>query len=498
MRKGMITMLDTLFIHACLITQDAKRQIIPDGLLGVQEGHIVRVSPMGPDPLPAAKEIFDCHGGIVMPGLIDGHGHAGHPMTKHISTDTLNYWGRCAERIYFFYSTPDFWYYDALLSAMERVRFGVTTGISVIANEPRADSLAIVQAHLRGYRQVGSRTIAGVGPGSNHWPKPLAQWDGHALHRTTATWEEYLENTEVLLRTEHRANKDRQRIFVTPFTIVPSLPTWGRCAPEIADHLTDFDRRQLHAVKTLAHKYDTSIHTDAFGNGIELMASCEDALLGENVLLQHCYDLNPREVALLAQTHTNVGHSPEQSNHYCPFTELLQAGANAIITSDGNGPRVTFDLFEHMRRAQDLEMLRLGRPDCLDAQTLLDSVTVHAAKALRMDAQIGSLETGKRADLLLLDPESPHLRSARSPLELCVYAASGLDVHDVMVEGEFLLRSGHFTQVEEETVLQKADELAKKTIEQAGLTRFICQAPAFDTLYQTFTSAPIPPPTREP
>lgn len=487
-------MLDTLFIHGCIVTQDAERRIIPDGMVGVKDGAIVQVGSMEDAPLPKAVEVLDCRGAILMPGLVDGHGHAGHPMTKHISSDSLSYWGRCAERIYFFFSTPEFWYYDALLSAMERLKFGVTTGISVIANEPRADSLEIVRAHLKGYEEAGARTIAGVGPGSNRWPKPLARWDGEKMCRTTATWEEYMENTEILLQTEHLGNGGRQRIFVTPFTIVPSIPTWGRSTPETADHLTEFDRKQLRAVKALARKYDTSIHTDAFGNGIELMACCEDALLGENVLLQHCYDLNEREVELLARTHTNVGHSPEQSNHFCPFTELLQAGANAVITSDANGPRVTFDLFEHMRRAQDLEMMRFGQFDCLDAQTLLDCVTVRAAKAVHMEREIGSLETGKRADIVMLDPDAPHLRGTRRILDKCVYAASGLDVETVMVDGEFVLRGRVFTRINEAKILCDAEKTAKKAIEDAGLERFIRQEPVFGTYYQTFTGAPIAPP----
>ena len=487
-------MLDILLIHGCIVTQDAKRTIIRDGMLGIKKGRITLLKKMENEELPKSYETVDCKGGIVMPGLVDGHGHAGHSMTKHISSDSLSYWGRCAERIYFFFSTPEFWHYDALLSAMERVRFGVTTGISVIANEPRGDSLEIVRAHLRGYAEVGARTIAGVGPGSNHWPKPLARWDGEKMRQTTATWEEYMENTEELLQTEHLRNNGRQRVFVTPFTIVPSIPTWGRSAPEIADRLTEFDRKQLRAVRTLARKYGTSIHTDAFGNGIELMACSEDALLGEDVLLQHCYDLNEREVALLAQTHTNVGHSPEQSNHFCPFTELLQAGVNAVITSDANGPRVTFDMFEHMRRAQDLEMMRYGQFDCLDAQTLLDRVTICAAKAVRMDQEIGSLELGKRADIIMLDPEAPHLQGSRSAVDKCVYAASGLDVKNVIIEGEFVLRDRNFTQINEKKILCDADELAKKTIKDAGLERFIRQEPVFGTYYQTFTMNPVAPP----
>lgn len=492
-----MNLLDTLLINACIVTQNPQREILTDAMLGVRDGKIACLKQMGTEPLPKAKRIVDCRGGIVLPGLIDGHGHAGHPMTKHISTDSLQYWGRCAERIYFFYSTPEFWYYDALLSAMERVRFGVTTGISVIANQPRADSLEIVRAHLKGYAQVGSRTIACTGPGANDWPKPLAQWDGKRLRRTFATWETCMENTETLLRTEHLGNGGRQRIFVTPFTIVPSIPTWGRTTPELTAELTEFDRKQLHAVRALARKYQTSIHTDAFGNGVEMMAQSEDALLGEDVLLQHCYDLNEREVNLLAQTHTNVGHSPEQSNHFCPFTELLEAGANAIITSDGNGPRVTFDMFEHMRRAQELEMMRFGDVDCMTAQTLLDGVTIQAAKALRMDREIGSLECGKRADLILLDPDAPYLSGKRSPLEKCVYAASGLDVQSVMVDGEFLLENGDFPTLEKQKILETADAYAKETIENAGLIRFIRQEPVFRTPYQNFAGAPVPPPPQD-
>lgn len=484
-------MLDTLLIHGQIVTQDKFRRVISDGMVGIAGSRIALVAPMDGAPLPQARRVVDCTGKIILPGLIDGHGHAGHPMTKLISTDSLSYWGRCAERIYFFWSTPEFWYYDGLLGGMERLRYGVTTGINVIANEPRADSLEIVESHAKGYTQTGARTIICTGPGSNNWPKPLARWDGQEMKRTTATWEEYMENTEALLNTLHLKQDGLERVFVTPFTIVPSIPTWGKSMPEVTDRLTQFDRMQQKAVVALAKKYKTNIHTDAFGNGIELMSRSDDPILGENVLLQHCYDLNWREVQLVAQTGTNIGHSPEQSNHFCPFTELLEAGANAFITSDAPGPRVTFDMFEHMRRAQDLEELRFGDYHTLSAQELLDCVTTKAAKAVGMAGEIGSLQEGFQADVIILDGAAPHLMGSRPLLEKCVYAASGLDVETVYVNGRLAMEGRRVLGVDESAAVAKADQVAKDAARAAGLEAFIHQEPVFGNPYQIFFDTPI-------
>lgn len=477
--------------NATVLTQNARREIIPQGAVVIQEDRLLYV---GADDDMALQdfqgETIDCNGGLVLPGLIDGHGHGGHSMTKHIATDSLPFWGRSAKKIYFFYSKPEFWYYDGLLSALERLRFGVTTGMNVIANEPRIDTVEPAENHIRGYQEIGIRGIAAVGPGSNDWPKKLARWEDGEMKQLTASWESYMDNTQRLLQTSHRPQEGLTRVFVTPFTIVPSIPTWGRTIPELATRLTDFDRRQLRAVKALAQQYKTGIHTDAFGNGIEMMAQSEDALLGENVLLQHCYDLNYRELELIAKTKTNIGHSPEQSHHFCPYSELLAMGANAVITSDGNGPRVSFDMFEHMRRCQDLEMLRFGDEHCVDAQTLLDGVTIQAAVAVGAQNEIGSLEVGKQADVLVLD--SKRLLPDRSnPLYRCVYEASGGDVRDVFVKGALRLRNRTPVGINEQAILQEADRIAKEAFAAAGVERYIHQQPVFGNPYQTYTGMDI-------
>lgn len=477
-----------LLYHATLITQNPSRDVIRDGMLQIRDGKIIYAGPHNPALLRGTEEHIDCAGGFVLPGLIDGHGHAGHPMTKHISSNSLPFWGRSIRKIYFHYTTPEFWYYDGLVSAMERLKFGVTTGMNVIANEPRVDSIEFAENHIRGYSQVGCRTVVGVGPGSNNWPKPLARSENGKMVETTATWEDYMSNTELLLQKHHMSSKGKVRVFVTPFTIVPSIPTWGRVISEQANLLTDFDKQQLKAVKTLAEKYHTGIHSDAFGNGIEMMAQSEYALLGENVLLQHCYDLNYRELQILRETNTNIGHSPEQSNHFCPFSEMRALGINAIVTSDGNGPRVTFDMFEHMRRCQDLEMMRFGDEKCIDAQQLLDSVTIQAAWALGMADVVGSLEVGKDADCIVLDGLLP---DCSSPVQRCVYEASGRDCKDVFVQGKRCVKNGQITTVREDVLLEQINQLAWNTFRQAEVLPYVTQPPVFGTPHQTYVGQNI-------
>ncbi len=476
-----------ILFHATIITQNRLREVIRDGMLVIRKEKIIYVGKHDPDIMTWHGEHIDCAGCFVLPGLIDCHGHAGHPMTKHLSADAIPFWGQSIRKIYFFYTTPEFWYCDGLISSMERLKFGVTTGLNVIANEPRVDSIEFAKSHIQGYCEVGARTIVGVGPGSNNWPKLLARQQNGKMVETTATWEDYMRNTETLLQTMHMSHNGMVRIFVTPFTIVPSLPTWGRVPPERAARLTDFDRQQLKGVKTLAQKYNTSIHSDAFGNGIELMSQSEDALLGKNVLLQHCYDLNYRELQLLAQTQTNVGHSPEQSNHFCPYSEMLSLGVNAVITSDGNGPRVNFDMFEHMRRCQDLEMMRFGDFSCLNAQQLLDGVTINAALALNIDDHVGSLEEGKDADCIVLD--SRHLPAdCSSPVERCVYEAAGHDCRDVFVRGIRCVQEGKLTTVSEEHVMEEVNRLAWDVFRSADVVQYATQKPVFGNPYQTIIS----------
>jgi len=461
-------MFDILLKNCNIITQNDRREVISGGFIGIKDGKIAYVSASPPEE--RAQEELDFSGSTAAPGLIDGHGHAGHSMTKLIASDSMGYWGKSVERIYFNFASAKFWYLDGKLAAIERLRSGVTCGLNVIANQPRTDTTLPAEYFAGGYGEVGGRVVVCVGPGENKWPK-VACSSGKHMTRRLYTWEKAMYVTEKIVQSIHGAREGKTRVFITPFTCIPSIPTWGRTSPDFACELTEFDRKQLKAVSELAQKYKTGIHTDAFGGSIDLMLKSDHPLLGEHVLLQHCYDMSPAELETMVKTGTNMGHSAEQSFHYCQYSEFLAMGGNGIVTSDGNGPRVNFNMLQNLRRTRTLEALRFGE-DVLDEQELLDSVTRRAAKAIGQAELLGSIEVGKAADIALY----------KGIYDVKSLVRTAGRVTDTLVGGKFRLRAGELTSVyvEDETELvEQADAYAREMIERAGLMRYIRQQPCY-------------------
>ena len=149
---------------------------------------------------------IDAKGKAVLPGLIDGHGHGGHCLTRTLG-DQYTDWDAMAEEIYFHYTDDNFWYAEAALGAAERLKFGITTAVSMIASTPRSDRLEILQAHFDGALKTGIRELSGIGFSDGPWPKHPHIYENGVRKETILTPEQVVENTEKAVKT---FNTDKQ------------------------------------------------------------------------------------------------------------------------------------------------------------------------------------------------------------------------------------------------------------------------------------------------
>jgi 5-methylthioadenosine/S-adenosylhomocysteine deaminase len=478
--------IDLLLTHGNIITMDSNRNVMTDSTIAVNEGRIIDVGQSDRlRDLYQARKTIECQHKALLPGLIDCHGHAGHSMIKGLAVDTASFGGKVAKRIYFHYSTDDFWYVDGLLSALDRLRCGVTCGMSVMGCEPRSDHPVFGSNHAKAYAEVGIREIVGVGPRGNPWPREFGRWVNGKMVERMVTFEEAMEGTEGVIQAwDHGAN-DRIRVFVTPFTIIPSLPTSGRTNPDIAIQLTPHDKEMTRCVRELAHKYNTRIHSDGFGGLIRLAARDENALLGPDVHLQHCHGLALDEIEIIAKTDTRIGHSPESTHYRCPFPELIYAGATVAITTDGPSSHNTLDLLIAMRKAKFLERVNYDDRFYFPPGKLLECITIDAARALGMENEIGSLEKGKKADIIVFNLRQPNFTPNYMLVHRIVNEAVGRDVETVIVDGKIVMENRKVLTVNELDILDQATEESLRTIERAGLTSFL-NAPLWGKVYQTF------------
>jgi cytosine/adenosine deaminase-related metal-dependent hydrolase len=479
-------MIDLLLTRASVITMDPARSVLDDGAVAVDQGRIVAVGPS--DEVAArhpAKQTFDCRHRVVLPGLVDAHGHGGHSLLKTIAADMGSVWMRVVTPVYFHFVTDEFWYVEGLLSALERLRFGVTCGVSVMGSQPRSDDPIFACNHARAYAEVGLREVVAVGPCAPPWPHESSRWVNGQRIRQTFSLDQAFAGTEAVIEQWHHGANDRIRVFVTPFTIVPSLISSGPTPPDIGMTLQPHDRKQARRVRELAAKHQTRIHSDAFGGMIKLAAQDEYGLLGLDVHLQHCHGLSVEEVEIVAETDTRIGHSPGPSAFRCPVPELMQAGATVAVTTDGTSPRQTFDLFQAMRKAQLLQQVHFRDRSYLPPGKLLEMVTIDAARALGWEDEIGSLEPGKKADIIVVNLRQPHLMPNFMPVHRLVYEAVGNDVETVIVDGRLILDHGKVLTVDEDAALDVAQAEALALVARAGLEPHM-RHPSWGQVYQTF------------
>jgi 5-methylthioadenosine/S-adenosylhomocysteine deaminase len=464
--------IDLLLTGGTVVTVDADRRVLEDGAVAIDGGRILAVGPTDElVPRYEARKTLDCRGKAVLPGLIDAHGHGGHSLIKTIGSDTPSYWMRIATPIYFHFTTPEYWYADGLLAALERLRFGVTCGVSVIGSMPRSDDPELAIGHARGYAEVGVREVVCVGPCALPWPHESSVWrDGKRIRREF-TFEEALEGTEAVIEAWHHGADDRIRVFVTPFTIVPSLNPSDPTPADQAPTLTEHDRLQAKRIRELAARHKTRIHSDAFGGMVRLAARDDNALLGPDVHIQHLLGIGYDEVRILAETGTHATHaaSAGQMRGRCPVQEMLETGINVAITTDGTSPKVSFDLFQALRRAQMLQQLHLRDPYILPPGKLLEMVTIDAARALGWDDELGSLEAGKKADVAIVNMRQPHLTPNLMVVHRLVYEAVGNDVETVIVDGRIVMENRRVLTVDEDAILDTAEEQTLALIDRARL-----------------------------
>lgn len=488
--------IDLLLTGGTVVTVDAERRVLRNGAVAIDGGRIVAVGPAEDiGRVYQARKTVDCAGKAVLPGLIDAHGHGGHSLVKTLGSDTPTFWMRIVTPAYFHFTTPEYWYADGLLSALERLRFGVTCGVSVMGSMPRSDDPRIGNNHAQAYAEVGVREVVCVGPCAPPWPHAASVWDDGRREDRLFTFDEAMAGTEAVIQTWHHGADDRIRVFVTPFTIVTSVDPSNPSTPDVATTLTEHDRLQARRVREVAARWQTRIHSDAFAGMVRLAAKDEYALLGPDVHLQHLRGISLEEVEILARTGTHATHAPSagQAGGRCPVPELIQAGVNVAITTDGTSPKTSFDLFQAMRKTQLVHQLMSRDLYLFPPGKLLEMVTIDAARALGWDDEIGSLEVGKKADAIVVNLRQPHLAPDFMVVHRLVYEAVGNDVETVVVDGRVILENRAVQTVDEAGALDLAGAESAKLIERAGLRPHLHE-PGWGRLRLEF-DAPVPLPS---
>lgn len=452
---------DILIRNGTVIAVDPERRIIADGALAIKGDRIVAVGPT--DEVVRnhpARETIDALGMAIMPGFVDSHAHAGHGLIKTIGGGRSDLWYRACQGAYTVGSTPEFWHAEAQLAALERLRFGVTTGVSLLGGGDsimRTDDPVYGDAHMEGVLGIGTRSVVAVGTTRPPHPLTYARWEGSTRTDYQVSFEQQLATSLQLVDRWHRSHEDRLHVALL--------------TPEPLDGAQDL-MIQTRAVKRLADERGLIFTQDGYTKGSVRIARDFGDILGPRTVLSHATGLDEEEIAICADTGTCIVHNPSAIASIlarCPVTELLDAGVTVAIGSDATAPDRSADMFRHMQQCMHYHRTYFHDPSWLPPGKVLEMCTIDGARVLGLDHEIGSLEPGKKADVILVDLRRPHLYPANMPEFRVTYFANGNDVHTVIVGGRVLLRARAPVHVDQDAVLDAAQRETELMIERLGL-----------------------------
>ena len=435
---------DLLLVNALVLTMDGQMNLYENGAVAVRGTSIVAV---GNDSevraAYTAPQILDCHGKVLMPGLINAHTHVPMTLLRGLADDLrLDVWlmgyMMPVEREFV---SPEFVRLGTQLACAELIRSGVTCFADMYYFE---EEVARATAEA-GLRAVCSQTVL-------KFPAPDA-----------ASYEDALASAREFIQ------RWKGHPLIVP-SVAPHAPY--TCTPEI-----------LRATAELAAEFDVPLHTHLAETALEVENLRREqgmpvipyvkkqGLFGAHVLAAHCVHVDEGEMRTLLHAGAGVAHNPSSNlklaSGFAPVAKMLEVGLNVGIGTDGPASNNDLDMFEEIRLAAFIAKASSGDPTSLPAAQALLLATRLGAQALFIGELTGSLEAGKRADLIIVDlsplHNTPHFRREReNPYAQLVYAAKACDVTDVMVNGRWLMRDRQLLTVNEAELRHAAQEFAHR------------------------------------
>ncbi len=393
---------------------------------------------------PRARQVRDCSGCLVLPGLIQAHVHLCQTLFRGLADDLrLEDW--LARRIWPLEAahTEETLHWSALLGAAELLLGGTTAILDM-------ETVHHTGAAFEALERIGLRATVG---------KCLmdAYPEGAPLELAEST-DAALSDAEQLAGRWHGAAGGRLRVCFAPRFVPSCSGPLLRAASELAERFGA--QLHTHAAETIVGR-ETVLRT----TGLEEIAYLDSVgISGARAALAHCVWVDAHEIARLARQGTNVVHCPSSNlklaSGVAKIPEMLEAGCAVAIGADGAPCNNRLDVFAEMRLAALVQKPRLGA-DALPAGKVLELATLGGARALGLEAEIGSITVGKRADLVVLSLREPHLHpGGGDPVSVVVYAATAGDVRDVFVDGRPVVLGRELVTLPIDDIVREADRCA--------------------------------------
>jgi 5-methylthioadenosine/S-adenosylhomocysteine deaminase len=441
-----------LIEHATVITLDRERRILTDGSILVDGRDIVQVGPARAvrPPRPPAR-IIDGRRRVVLPGFVDTHVHLSEHLNRGLLLDDLPVDRYLPDWLIPLYSviTPEEERVSALLACIEMIHTGTTTFCE-------AGTLFDVAAVADAVERIGMRAVLG------RWSWDLATGPGR-MAQTTA---DALRLNEAMLETVHGRSSGRIRAW-------PLLLGFGTCSPALMQGAQALAERHGVGWGMMHFASHPSRRT---ADRVPLAELDALGILTPTTKLAHMVYVDGDDIALLARRGVKVSHCPTAGLKHIKglaahgrFVEMLDAGVCVSLGGDSGNGSNHFDMLRLMYLAATLYKDARLDVSVMPPERALEMATLRGAEALLLETAVGSIEPGKRADLVLYDLDVPEWRPLLNPVNNLVYAATGASVRTVLIDGRVVLDDGQLTTLDERAVFERAETLARQQIARAGL-----------------------------
>jgi len=419
---------DLMVTNGIVLTMDLAGTVIEDGAVVITGDAITATGPREAFSPYEASRVLDAGGGIILPGLVNAHTHAAMTCFRGLADDLpLMTW--LQEHIFPAEAklNHEIVYKGSLLACAEMIQSGTTTFCDMYLFEE-----AVAQAaEASGIRAVVGEVLYDF-PSPNYGPidkgfayteELAAKWKGHPL---------------VTIAVEPHS----------PYLCAPGLLKRAREIAEKWDlpmviHLSEAPSE----VTQIEERYGCT--------PVEHLA--RQGILTPRLIGDHCVALTEGDIELLASHQVKVAHNPESNmklaSGIAPVPRLLEAGVCVALGTDGCASNNNLDMLAEMNTAAKLHKVHTLDPTVLDAPTVLSMATRAGAAALGLSDRIGSLEAGKKADLIVVDTQQPHLVPMYNPVSHLVYAARGSDVVASVINGRVVMENRRLLSLDVERIL---------------------------------------------
>ncbi len=429
------------------MTLDGQRRILDDGAVAVRGDRIAAVDTTAALTGQPAGRTIDATGRLVLPGLVSAHCHNVQALARALGLDVgVDLW--TYERIYAYEAllTEEDAYWATLLSCAEMIRTGTTCHA-----DPGGYAMDGVG---RALTECGARGIF-AWAGMDEPPKGYEPPPGFPGLRTT---EETLAANEGLVKRWHQTANDRVRV------------SYGlRIEPNVSDDL-------FQGVKACAERDATLVQFHCLLLGlselvkervgmstVQWMAGL--GVLGPNWLLAHMSDASDSDVVIVKMHDAKVAHNPGAVSPG-KFPEMLERGVTVGLGCDSTAANSGLDMFRAISQVATVHQEMRLEPDLLPPEKALEMATIDGARALGWEGEIGSLQPGKRADLIVVNPHGANRTptQASSIVANLVSAGEGGDVESTIVDGRILMENRRFTTIDVEKVLAESRRIAERVV----------------------------------